>query len=486
MPIHDELLISLETTAFPTDRLRVRRFAGRESIGRLFEYTLEVVALDRDAVHVPDLVGADVTIVIERGASAGGSDWSGVRRLHGMILAVDDELAGHEAQRVLHLRVVPKAYALAMVETSEIFGDVDVPSIVRAKADAVGLGGAVELRLSGAYAQREFVVQFQESDLAFVSRLVEHLGISLFVDHRDDAAHLVLADAPQGFGWIDGEVAHFRGRGEALDVYSLGVRRTLVEGYYAVRDYNYRTPLVDLTGTHALEEGTHAGGRIEWGSHHKTPAEAQALARVRAEERLSEEVVYTGQSRLPTLGAGLRMRLEGHPELGTLELLVTEVEHRAEATATGFDGRDASGYVNTFRAIPASRTFRPLRTTPRPRIPGIVTGIVDGANEGGRYADIDAEGRYRVRILFDTTPVGERRLSRPVRMLQNHAGEGYGTHFPLKPGTEVAVGFVGGDPDRPVIVGAAPNPTKPSPVTGVNPGVHRIRTSTGVTVDLVE
>jgi type VI secretion system secreted protein VgrG len=71
-------------------------------------------------------------------------------------------------------------------------------------------------------------------------------------------------------------------------------------------------------------------------------------------------------------------------------------------------------------------------------------------------------------------------------MLQNHAGEGYGTHFPLKPGTEVAIAFVGGDPDRPIIVGAIPNALTPSPVTATNPGVHRMRTSRGVTIDLVE
>ena len=71
-------------------------------------------------------------------------------------------------------------------------------------------------------------------------------------------------------------------------------------------------------------------------------------------------------------------------------------------------------------------------------------------------------------------------------MVQNHAGENYGTHFPLKPGVEVVLGFIDGDPDRPLIVGAVPNPTKPNPVTNANPGVHRIQTSTGIRVDMAE
>jgi type VI secretion system secreted protein VgrG len=71
-------------------------------------------------------------------------------------------------------------------------------------------------------------------------------------------------------------------------------------------------------------------------------------------------------------------------------------------------------------------------------------------------------------------------------MLQNHAGANYGTHFPLKPGTEVLIAFVNGDPDRPVIVGAAPNPLTPSPVNSANRSTHRIKTQGGIVFDLVD
>ena len=116
-----------------------------------------------------------------------------------------------------------------------------------------------------------------------------------------------------------------------------------------------------------------------------------------------------------------------------------------------------------------------------------MTGVIDAGPSGAEaYAPIDDQGRYRVRFLFDDTPPGSRPASSPVRMLQSSAGEGYGAHFPLKVGTEVLVGFVNGDPDRPVIVGAAPNPLKPSPVTSRNAAVNRIRTVSGITFDLVD
>ena len=71
-------------------------------------------------------------------------------------------------------------------------------------------------------------------------------------------------------------------------------------------------------------------------------------------------------------------------------------------------------------------------------------------------------------------------------MLQNHVGENYGTHFPLRAGAEVLVGFVGGDPDRPAIVGAVPNPLKPSPVTAKDASAHRMSTASGIKFEIVD
>ena len=85
--------------------------------------------------------------------------------------------------------------------------------------------------------------------------------------------------------------------------------------------------------------------------------------------------------------------------------------------------------------------------------------------EIGEAAQIDVEGRYTVKFYFDAGDVsGRQKNSRPVRMIQGHSGPNYGIHFPLKPGIELLVVFVDGDPDRPMIVGSAPNPVTPSPV----------------------
>lgn len=486
----DTFTMTLESSDFPCERLRVRAFTGKEAISRLFEYHLEVVCPEHEGPSVESMPGAKVNLVIERAPGPHGG-WHGVRRLSGMVADVEDLLSEHHGVRVYRLRVVPRAFALTLVHTQDILLNLSVPDIVKGKLEAVSLGGAMSMRLAGDYPVRDFVVQYKETDLAFVSRLTEHLGISYFFEQGDAGDTMVFTDQNGGFATSEAPTIPFRARGERLDVFSLRAKRRVIPAFYVVNDYNYRTPLLDLSAEHDIAQGF-GGGIIEYGSHHKTPGEGQALTRVRAEEQQASELVYTGRSDSPTLGAGTRFTLEDHPDLGTVDLLVTDVEHEASqvvALNQAGSGAEKDGYVNTFRAIPAGRTYRPARVTPRPRIHGLVTGIIEAAQGGdgpSKYARVDSWGRYMVRFLFDTTAPGERATSRPVRMIQNHAGENYGTHFPLKPGVEVVIGFIDGDPDRPLIVGAVPNPIKPSPVDSSNPGLHRIKTLTGITIDMVD
>jgi type VI secretion system secreted protein VgrG len=249
-----------------------------------------------------------------------------------------------------------------------------------------------------------------------------------------------------------------------------------------MQDYNYRSPHLDLTATHESPLG-HGGGVVEYGAHHKTPAEGARFSKIRAEERDAQNRVFVGASDLPAFAAGARFKLDDHPRLGDVDLLLVEVEHRFEQVVGTHGGQGGQGYRNTFRATLAERAYRPPRVTPRPRMHGVITAVTEPAAEGQAdcYAKIDGDGRYHVAFYFDTVAPGSRtRPSRPVRMMQPHAGPGYGMHFPLKPGVEVLITFVDGDPDRPIIAGAVPNPATPSPVRRPNALENRIQTVSGV------
>lgn len=478
----DSLDIRIELSALPSDLLHVHKLSGREAISQLFSFDVDVSCPREAAVDGQALTGEDVAIVFEQ-------DGVELRRIHGMVAEVRDMLASLLERRAYRLRIVPRAFRLTLVETTEISMNVTVPDLIKQKLDLVGLSGSdVELRLLSTYPTREFVVQYQETDFAFICRLAEHHGISFFFEHQGGQDTMVFTDDAGGFLPAPGASSvQFRERGETRDVFEIEAQSRLIPSLYVTRDYNYRQPMLDLTSEHVLSDG-YAGGVIEYGGHYKTPAEGKALAQVRAEERQATQLVYVGRSSVCALGAGARSTLEGHPDLEPLELLFVEVEHHVTQASGGMGTEEPRRYVNKFRAIPARRTYRPPRVTPTPRISGVVTGIVDAGPGGGtKYAQIDDQGRYMVRFLFDTAAAASGGApSRPVRMLQNHAGANYGTHFPLKPGTEVLIAFVNGDPDRPVIVGAAPNPLTPSPVNNANRSTHRIKTQGGIVFDLVD
>ncbi len=201
------------------------------------------------------------------------------------------------------------------------------------------------------------------------------------------------------------------------------------------------------------------------------------------------------------LNAGAAFKLDNmHDE--TRELLVVEVEHHAELTAlTSGGGGDEIDYRNRFVAIDANGTFRPARVTPKPRIHGIMSGVVrtQAHEKGNTLPDppigaIDKQGRYYVELHLDTPGrdashqgssaggYGGVLASLPIRMSQPSVGRDYGMHMPLRAGTEVAVAFVGGDPDRPLIVGAVPNGTTTNVVSATDANKSRIKSQSGVII----
>jgi type VI secretion system secreted protein VgrG len=469
--------ILLESGEFPCERLHVITLSGREHISQLFRFEITLASRDPAGLD-PKAVGATATLVFLL-------DGVELRRVHGMIAEVTDSLDSETAFGTYRLVFVPRAWRLTLVETQEIYIDQSVPEIIRQKLEQVGLAEDFELRLLGDYPRREFVVQYRETDLAFISRLVEHLGVSFFFEHREGRDRLVFTDHPHGFPPLEGAARlHFRPRGEQIGVYRLDITSRVIPALYVVSDYNYERPQVDLTSNCELKDG-YGGGVIEWGTHFQAPEQGAVLAQIRAQERLVDSLSVGGESAACAIAAGGRFVLEDHPRLSHPQLLVIEVEHHARQAVLGGDADEKPHYRNTFRTMPASATYRPHRLTPRPRIHGVQSGIIDTApGVDVEHPWLDQHGRYMVRVLFDTAASAERKASLPIRMAQPHSGPNYGIHFPLRPGVEVLLVFVDGDPDRPIIVGSVPNAITPTPVFDAEPTMHRIRTASGVLVEI--
>lgn len=464
----------LEGNAFASPASQIARISGNERIGALFGFDIDIAAVDNNGFDPEALTGAPAELVFRQGTET-------VRRISGVVCETSEWLDNESAVPLYRLRFVPRAHLLTLIRTQQVYLDMSVPDIIAAKVGLVDLAHRFELHQS--YDAREIVVQYGESDIAFIARLCEHLGISYYFVHDDrDGEVLVFADS-QGFHSLP-KARHtvpFRSRGETVDVYRLERVTQLIPRVYMVSDYNYRTPLVDLTGVTESSSGA-GGGVVEYGGHFKTPKEGDHLANIRREERECRRVVYRGRCDRPDIAAGSIFTLTDHPRFGDKRLLVISAEH--ELTQTTQAHSRGGSYLNSFVAIDAGTAYRPERVTPRPTMHGIVSALVlprPGSN--GTQPWLDDSGRYVVRLLFDTADA-EGKASHTIRMAQAHAGPDFGIHFPLRPGVEVLLAFINGDPDRPIIVGAIPNAVTPSPVLDKDALFHRIKTATGVKIEI--
>lgn len=454
--------------------LEVASLHGREAISELFDFTIAVISPEGDVRPKGLAPGLSASLKL----TLGGVE---MRAIHGMLEQVDLAIDAASERPTHRVRLVPRAWRAVLVERQKIFMDVSVLDIIEGQLARVGLNGDdIVTSVISPPPIRNFLVQYEETDVAFISRLCEHLGIAYYIDCSESTDRIVFTDHNDGFAHGPETVELSHRLDEPDRVYSLVESGRMIPRVYVVYDYNYRTPDTRLSATKKVETG-HGGGVLEYGSHVKTVDETAAIAAIRAEERACRQTVFRGTSSVSRLGAGMRCRIGGAHDMDDRQLLVTSVEHRARRAEDG----SALVYKNTFEAIDAAQRFRPERKTPRPRITGVVTGVVigtDGTTDGDE-AQIDEFGRYVVRFHFDgALGALNQRASRPVRKAQPLAGSSEGMHFPLRPGTEVAVAFSNGDPDRPIILGALPNHVKQSVVTQTEASINRIQTNDGIVI----
>lgn len=344
-------------------------------------------------------------------------------------------------------------------------------------------------RLSGSYPARRHVVQYEESDFAFVSRLCEHDGIFYFFEHGDGGDTVVFGDSNLAFTQAnlpDGAKVPFRrdrtapGAGEVA-ITSFLAEAALAPGKIFLRDYSESTPAMQLLVQSAID-GNGPGVVVEHGTNFDSIDRGNTLARIRAEEIGCRRIVFRGECTVPQLRPGTFFDLSQHPNLA-LEgrYLVVEARHGAAVPnpLAHTPGSATRMYSNTITCLKFEAAFRPRRATPIPRLGGLFTAQIDAQGNGER-AEIDDSGRYKLRLAYDEANAPDGKASTAIRRAQPYAGPAdSGFHFPLLKGTEVIVSYLNGDPDRPIIVGALPNALNPDVVTGESNVFNRIRSTSG-------
>lgn len=464
-----------EAEALPEDTFQVVRFAGMEELSQLFRFELTLVSDDPN-VNFADVVNKPATFTLMRGPEQ--------VPVHGLVSHL--EQAGKSRDDYIYRAVlVPRLWRLTLSYQSRIFQQMNLPDILTEVFEQNGLTSSdFRLDLKESYKPKEYCVQYQETDLNFVMRLMEHEGLCYFFKHEDTDV-LIITDDRSGHELIEDDDMPFRdGSGmqtrgtEFVD--ELVYREQIVTGEVLSKDYNYMTPDTTVEGT-AQANGTMPGQHYEFGDQAADASESERLAGLRAEEFECRRRILQGQSNNMAFRVGFQFTLSEHfrEDLNS-QHLITRVVHQGsqQEAMRGGPGSDGSGeveYSNTFTCIPASVQYRPPRVTPKPQIPGLASAKLESA--GGDYAYVDEEGRYHVRFAFDKGDAAQGSASLPVRLAQPSAGAGYGTHLTSLAGTEVVLAFENGDINRPVIIGALYNGAKKSPVVAENKMQNIIRTA---------
>ncbi|MFI4920036.1 MAG: type VI secretion system Vgr family protein [Gammaproteobacteria bacterium] len=530
---------TFKSAAYAQDTFTVVDFQGSEAISSLYQFNIGLKCTTALAINLEELLGATATLSIEQGAAT--NSYSGILAC----VEQQQQAGGHNYYRVL---LVPPAWRLSRNLTTAGFTGEAHPNIVEtvlangsitvagAELDITGITGNIAPSPPSdsdtteyVYPLYDFTCQYVETDLNFVSRLMEYDGIYFYFEDNAGVCKMLLADGmaypqqPTAASIPFTDPSSTNNYDSIVQItQQLGVAPAVV----SVTGYNYQTTSVEVTGNSDVSvDGVTSSALYPaaWLYDNKvqTPAAAARIALVRAQEHGSWSCTYTGGGAVSGLRAGFTFSLTDHPVTAfNQSYLVTSVTHTARnldqswTTASHTAAQAASigaYYNNTFTAIPASVQFRPRRATPKPRISGVLSAAVwlqpdtssgttsnstttaptnlslqpgqsspiPGYQGSGSAQDenayvpppppMDVQGRYLVTLPFANGAVtGSSSISAWIRMAQPSAGQWTGVQYMLEPGAEVLLVFVNGDPDLPLIAGAVYNGANPAPLTSAN------------------
>jgi type VI secretion system secreted protein VgrG len=446
------------------EKLAFYSMTGREALGRLFTYEVDLLS-DDDSIDLSKLLGQSASVLLER------TDGS-LREFNGFVTHFS--LVGEHGNFARYRAVLrPWLWLLGQNQNSRIFQAQTVPEIVKLLVKEYGFSDIEEQLSAPSYRTWEYLVQYRESDLNLVSRILEQEGIHYFFRHADGRHTLVLADSNNAHKPSPGyeEVPYFpplareRRLEEHLDhwVTSMQIR----PGAFALADYNFTKPAQVKGAKRAPFEHAHAEYEVfDYPGEFVENEEGDSLARLRLEEHQVEHETLQGGGPVRGLQAGSHFKLTQFPrEDQNREYLVVSASY--EIRVSEYESNIVVDVEPNFQfkltAIDAKRPYRVPRLTRKPRVEGPQTAIVVGKENQEIWTD--NYGRVKVQFYWDRLGQFDEESSCWVRVSQLWAGTQWGgIHIP-RIGQEVIVDFLEGDPDRPIITGRVYNQDQMPPYT---------------------
>ena len=448
---------SMRIDAANVSDLLLQSFSGHEELSRLFSFDVTVLS-SQGNIQASDVVGHAMRISIR---NLDGS----TRYFHG--LANRFAYAGQNDQGVLYnATIVPWLWFLTKRTNCRIFQEKSVPQIIETVFSDIGFTDFDIGQLVADYANREYCVQYRESDFQFVSRLMEEEGIYYFFKHDGERHKLHLADGLSAYFPLPDAEVDFGAPDQSGDlqeqITSWEHHFDFRPGRWTQTDYNPETPKANLMASAPTKLHLENASNYEiydYPGKHIEPGEGRQRTRVRMEEFEADHDQVFGTSSYPSFEPAGSFSVKSHlsnAEVGK-QYVLTRVEY-AGGVGNTYKAHLASGeseFTNRFTAIPSDVVFRPRRDTARPVVEGPQTAMIVGPS--GEEIFTNENGEVKVQFHWDRYGQYDENSSCWMRVSQVHAGQGWGAMDLPRVGEEVIVDFLEGDPDRPLITGRVYN-----------------------------
>ncbi|EPY4543857.1 type VI secretion system Vgr family protein, partial [Klebsiella pneumoniae] len=471
-----------------TASLDVEEFSGAEKLSELYYYTITFTSAEKN-IDAAQLLSKPAMLTMGGGALQQLAD---CKRVHGVVTAFR-RISSSEDQSKYQITLEPFLSLLdKQFRSHRFFVNKSVPEVVEQVLQEHHLHDwEYEFNLKQHYPRREQINQYQESDLAFIQRLLAEVGIFYFFTLQEEAQSEVVhfADAQRALMFdktLPVNSPSGMSDSGAESIWGLSITHNVVEANVTTRDYNPRdaqSVLQSATAdmTRGNGEGITYGEVYHYKLRHRERGDkidpqtetANFYARLDHERFLAHQTLITASSTAAWLAPAQVLNVTD----SLPSTLPAPVQDSLLITGTGFTASRREALRVSLLAVPYSETlcWRPP-LLPRPKVTGTMTARVTSAKANDIYAWQDASGLYRVKFDADRDEKGQGQESMPVRLAKPYGGDVYGFHFPLIQGTEVAIAFHEGDPDRPYIAHALHDSRHVDPVTEKNSTRNVIRT----------
>lgn len=461
--LQNNRLFTIKTPLSGRSELVLTEFTCEEGLGKLFETWLTLASQDPN-IELKKLIGKPVTITLQLTDALASSD---ERYFHGYI--TDFEHIGTDGG-LARYKAIARPWITFMDRRQDIriFQEQTVTDILGAVLQPYQKFGDVEFRLQKPTVNRSYCIQYKETDLTFVLRLMQEEGLFFYFEHAKDAHKLIISDTSVDAKPIAGRTASLRySTDEILDdeqvITAFAARRQLTSGSTTLKTVDYKAPAAqrqvqDDTG---INQGDVENYEVyDYLGAHGFPdsSRGEQLARFRSEALAAHSKIFVGKSYCRRLTLGHYIQVEDHYDHERVQpedrqFLLTWIRHHGTNNYQAKPG--VATYTNEFRCIRKKIAFRPLQTIPHPVIHGIQTAVVVGPKGDEIYTD--ELGRVKVQFHWDRLGKKNQASSCWIRVAQPWASGGFGMIQLPRIGDEVVIVFGDGNPDRPLIISSVYN-----------------------------